>query len=104
MSQDPAAAAYVERIRSNPKYQELVAKRTGFALTLSIIMLVIYYGFVLVVAFAPWILAIKVYGPISLGIPVGVIIILSAFVLTGIYTFRANGEFDELTRQIKQQQ
>ena len=63
-------------------------------------MLVIYYGFIVVVAFAPKLLGTPVLGVITLGIPVGVFIIVVAFVLTGIYVRRANSEFDELNRQI----
>lgn len=95
----------VERIRNNPKYAELVKKRTSFIWILSIIMLVIYYGFILLIAFAPWVLAIPISqnSVITLGIPMGVGVILSAFVLTGIYVYRANGEFDNLTKQIKEE-
>ena len=38
-----------------------------------------------------------------MGIPVGLSVIIIAFVLTGIYTKRANGEFDDLTNQIKEE-
>lgn len=94
----------IDKIKSNPKYAELVGKRTRFAWILSIVMLVIYYSFIMVIAFAPSSLATKISegSVISVGLPVGIAIILSAFVLTGIYVFRANGEFDELTNQIKE--
>ena len=36
----------------------------------------------------------------TVGIPIGVAVIVAAFVLTGIYVRRANAEFDTLTRQI----
>jgi uncharacterized membrane protein (DUF485 family) len=90
------------RIRSDPKFVELVRKRSRFAWTLATIMLAVYYGFILVIAFAPWLLAIPVApGAVTtVGIPVGVMIILAAFVLTGIYVRRANSEFDEINRQI----
>jgi len=50
--------------------------------------------------FAPSVLGIPIYGVVTLGIPIGVFIIVAAFVLTGIYVRRANSEFDSLTRQI----
>ena len=49
----------------------------------------IYYGFILIVAFAPSVLGIPIYGVVTLGIPIGVFIIVAAFVLTGIYVRRA---------------
>ncbi|NIB50020.1 DUF485 domain-containing protein, partial [Salmonella enterica subsp. enterica] len=59
----------------------------------------IYYGFILTVAFAPKLLAIKIDDVITIGMPVGLGVILSAIVLTGIYVWRANGEFDRLAAE-----
>ncbi len=105
MNNDPVDSQLIKRIRDNPKYQQLVAKRSRFAWLLSIIMLVIYYAFILVVAFVPNVLGNKLSpdSVISVGIPIGVLIIVIAFVLTGIYVFRANGTFDELARQVKEE-
>mgnify|MGYP001810475998 CR=1 FL=1 len=89
------------KIRNNPKFQELVSKRSSFAWMLSIIMLVIYFGFILIIAFAPAFLGTKLgSGVTTIGFPIGVGVILSAIVLTGLYVRKANGEYDELTRQI----
>ena len=85
----------------SPRFQELVRQRTRFAWTLSIAMLVIYFGFILLVAFAKPLLASKIgEGVTSLGIILGLGVIVSAFVLTGIYVQRANSRFDELTRNL----
>lgn len=94
----------VEAIKKHPLYEELVATRKRFAWILTIVMLAIYYGFILVIAFAKELLATPL-GPgmtMTVGIPVGVLIILSAFVLTGIYVARANGQFDRMTKAIKE--
>jgi uncharacterized membrane protein (DUF485 family) len=89
-----------ERIRNSPEFIELERSRTSFAWTLSIIMLVIYYGFILVLAFAPGVMGLNIGGSITLGFPIGLGVILSAIVLTGIYVWRANGRYDAMTRQI----
>jgi len=82
----------------NPKFQELVRRRSSFAWTLSAIMLAIYLGFILLVAFGKELLATKIGdGVTSLGIVLGLGVIVSAFVLTGIYVQRANDRFDKLT-------
>ena len=92
----------VEQVKNNPKYQELVSKRNRFAWTLSIIMLIVYYAFIMIIAFKPAIFGAKIGGGvITLGIPVGIAIIFISFILAGIYVKRANGEFDTLTQQIK---
>jgi uncharacterized membrane protein (DUF485 family) len=91
----------LERVKRDPRFQDLVAKRTRFAWVLSAVILCIYFGFIFVIAFAPKLLGTPIgNGVTTLGIPVGVLVIISAFVLTGIYVYRANSEFDALTRQI----
>lgn len=95
-------AKLVEQIKNNPNYQELVAKRGKFGWQLTIVMLVMYYAFILVIAFDKALLGVSLSGGITtVGIPVGVLIIVISFVLTGIYTQRANTEFDDLTNKIK---
>ncbi|AHF03331.1 membrane protein [Marichromatium purpuratum 984] len=95
----------IDAIEANPRYQELVRSRKRFAWVLTLLMLSIYYGFILTIAFAPELLAIPVAeGAImTIGMPLGVIIILSAFLLTGIYVARANGHFDRLTKEIQEE-
>jgi uncharacterized membrane protein (DUF485 family) len=67
-------------------------------------MLVIYFGFVLTIAFDPAFLGtpLSAGSVTTIGIPIGIGVIISAFVLTGIYVRRANGEFDELSNRIKE--
>ena len=91
-----------DRILGNPKFQELVRTRSSFAWTLAAIMLAIYLGFIFLVAFAHDLMAAKVGGgATSVGIVLGLIVIVSAFLLTGIYVHRANGRFDDLTRDLQ---
>ncbi len=90
-----------QRILGNPKFQELVRTRSGFAWTLAAAMLVIYLSFILLVAFARDLMAVKIGGGVtSLGIVLGLVVIVSAFLLTGLYVQRANSRFDDLTRDL----
>ena len=102
MSQAASSGAASNRIENNPKFHELVRKRDRLAWTLSIIVLVIYYLFILLVAFAGDFLSspISTGSLIPIGMPIGVGVIVISFVLTWIYVSRANGEFDTLTHQI----
>ncbi len=86
----------VEKIQSDPRFQTLVAKRSRFAWQLSSVILMLYFGFILVVAFAPGILGTPLWpGAVTtIGIPVGILIIIAAFVITGLYVRRSNAEFD----------
>lgn len=94
----------VEKIKANPDYQELISKRNGFAVKLSIAMLIVYFTFILTIAFNPSVLGTPLSDDsvTTVGIPVGIAIIVFSFILTGIYTVRANGEFDDLANKVKQ--
>ena len=67
-------------------------------------MLVVYFTFILTIAFNPSALGTPISSDsvTTIGIPIGIAIIIFAFILTGIYTKRANGEFDDLSNKIKQ--
>jgi len=93
----------VEKIKANPDYQELVSKRSSFSIKLSVAMLVVYFTFILTIAFNPSVLGTPMSADsvTTIGIPIGIAIIVFAFVLTGIYTSRANGEFDDLANKVK---
>lgn len=90
----------LRRIETDPNYQKLVSERKSLGWTLAIITLVMYYGYIAIVAFAPSLIAVPLFGSITLGIVMGVAIILASILLTGIYVIRANAEYDELTRAI----
>jgi uncharacterized membrane protein (DUF485 family) len=79
-----------------------MAKRSRFSWTLAIIVLVIFYGFILIVAFAPQLLAIPLSeGSVTtVGFPIGVGIITLFWLLTGYYVHRANREFDTANLEI----
>ena len=95
----------IEKIKTNSDYKKLVKTRTSFSIKLTLVMLVVYFSFILTIAFKPTLLATPLYsGSItSVGIIIGVFIIVFAFILTGIYTRRANGEFDTLVNKIKKE-
>jgi uncharacterized membrane protein (DUF485 family) len=90
----------LSRIENDPNYLKLVSERKSLGWTLAIITLVMYYGYIAIVAFAPSVIAVKLFGMITVGIVLGVAIILASILLTGIYVMRANAEYDDLTNAI----
>ncbi len=91
----------VQKIQSHPKYLELRTKRNRLGIFLTVLMLVAYYGYIALIAFDKKFLAHPIgSGVTTLGIPIGMGVILFTIVITGIYVRRANGEFDALTKQI----
>ena len=91
-----------ERMRVNPKFQELVHKRGTFAWTLATIVLVLFYGFFLLVAFNPTLLGQKIAeGSMwPLGYTIELCLFIFFWLTTVIYVRRANGEFDDLTQEM----
>ncbi|MES2718686.1 MAG: DUF485 domain-containing protein [Pseudomonadota bacterium] len=91
----------VARIRANPKYQELRRKRSSFGWWLTLLMMVVYYGYIALIAWnKPFLAQPLGDGVTTLGVPIGMGVIVFTIIITGIYVRRANGEFDRLTREI----
>jgi uncharacterized membrane protein (DUF485 family) len=91
----------VDKIQKNPKYLELRKKRSGFGWFLTLLMMVVYYGYIALIAFNKPFLAQPIgAGVTTLGIPIGMGVIIFTIVITGIYVRRANSEFDALTTEI----
>ena len=91
-----------QQIEDSAHFRELVQKRQRFATFLSLIMLVVYVGFILLIAFAPGWLGTPLHPGTSVtrGIPIGIGIIVISFLLTGVYGWRANNEFDRLNKAV----
>ena len=91
-----------QRIAAHPKYQELKAKRTRFGWWLTLAMMVVYYGFILLVAFNKEFLSQRLgEGVMTMGIPIGFGVIVFTVVITAFYVRRANSEFDRLTEEVR---
>lgn len=88
-------SASLDRLATDERLGALIRRRARFAWILAGIMVAIYLGYILLIAFRPDILALPIgTGVTSLGIPLGIGVILAGIHLTGIYVRRANREFD----------
>jgi cation/acetate symporter len=96
------SSAIYQLMRSNPRFDELVRRRSRFAWLLAITVLAIFYGFVTVVAFAPGLLAAPVAegSKLTVGVAAGLFMFIFFWLLTALYVRRANGQFDALTAEI----
>lgn len=91
----------VAKIEANPKYHELRRKRNTFGWSLTAMMMVVYYGYIALIAFDKPFLAQRIgTGVTSLGVPIGMAVIVFTVIITGIYVRRANDEYDRLTAEI----
>ena len=92
-----------KRIAGHPKYQELKAKRSSFGWWLTAAMMVVYYGFILLVAFNKPFLSQRLgEGVMTMGIPIGFGVIVFTVVITAFYVLRANSQYDDLTEAVRQ--
>ena len=92
----------LDRVTANPKFLEFVAMRNRYSIIMTIVSAAAYYGFILLVAFqGPW-LGTKLGAGMttSIGVPLGVGVIVFTIILTWIYVRRANGEFDSTNEAI----
>ncbi|MDO4905071.1 MAG: DUF485 domain-containing protein [Lautropia sp.] len=92
----------VEKIQRHPQYRKLRKERNIFGWALTIVMLVVYYGYIGLIAFDKSFLAqpISENAITSIGVPIGLGVIVLTVVLTGVYVYRANSQYDAMTRDI----
>lgn len=78
----------------------IAGHRWRIAFILSAIMLIAYYGFILLVAFDKPLLASRLGAGMSMGILLGALVIVFAWVLTMVYTFWANNVYDSEIQEL----
>ncbi len=92
----------IDRVTANPKFLEFVAVRNRYSIMMTLVSAAAYYGFIVLVAFqGPW-LGTKLGAGMttSIGVPIGVGVIVFTIILTWVYVRRANGEFDETNARL----
>jgi uncharacterized membrane protein (DUF485 family) len=100
-----AGDAHLLRIAEHPVYVQLVRERSRFTWMLTVIMLVVFFGYILLIAFSrDWLAQPIGDGVTTLGIPIGIGVILVGILLTGIYVHRANSRFDPMIRTLVEEQ
>lgn len=92
----------VRLIKADPNYHKLVKTRSRYGWMLTWSMMIVYYGFILLVAFNKELMGTRLgEGVMTWAMPIGLFVIIFTIVITGIYVRRANSEFDDLTAAIK---
>ncbi|CAP02695.1 conserved hypothetical protein [Acinetobacter baumannii SDF] len=90
----------VEQILRNPKFQKMVKKKSALSWMLTIVMLVLYVGFMLLVGYNKEFLMSSFSGGVTTwGIPLGLGIIVLSFLLCGVYSYIANNTLDQLSEE-----
>jgi uncharacterized membrane protein (DUF485 family) len=91
-----------EEILNDADFRSLSSQKNTISVILTILELVLYFGFIALIAFNKPFLASKVSGAISIGIPIAVATIFLSWVLTGIYIYWANSKYDVLVKKVKE--
>jgi uncharacterized membrane protein (DUF485 family) len=81
--------------------EALAAARWRVAAVLTAAMLMSYFGFILLVAFNKPLMGKQIAPGLSLGILLGALVIVSAWVFTGIYVLWANNRYDKALHQFR---
>lgn len=85
----------------NSAFQELYNRRKAITFTLTLFIVGIYVAYILINAFDRELLVRKISGGITLGIYIGIGIIIIGWITTGIYVWWANNKYDSLLDRIK---
>lgn len=89
-----------KRIRNNPKYQDLVRRRSRLAWSLAVITMGLFFGFILIAALNPALLATPVIGITTVAVIIGALMPVVLWILTGIYIRSTSQDFDKISEQV----
>ena len=91
-----------ENIKRDPRYAQLVRERGRFAATLALLVIAVFFAFVLLVAFVPGVIALRLVegSNLTLGVALGFSQFVCFCLLTWVYVRRANSDFDTRNAQI----
>jgi len=89
------------QLLEDPEFKDLVARKNRISIILTVCTLVVYYGFIALIAFNRDAFGNRFFGKITLGIPIGVGVILFSWVFTGIYVRWANSKYDAMVENIQ---
>ena len=89
------------RLLEDPEFKDLARRKNRFSLQLTGITLAVYYGFILLIAFKRDLFAVKIAGNVSFGIVLGIGVIVTCWILTGVYVRWANQKYDAMVARLQ---
>jgi uncharacterized membrane protein (DUF485 family) len=93
----------VQEILQDEDFKSLTSQKNTISIILTILELVLYFGFIVLIAFYKPFLSQKLSegSATTIGIPIAVGTIILSWVFTGIYIFWANNKYDVLVKKVK---
>jgi uncharacterized membrane protein (DUF485 family) len=86
----------------DPDFKDLARRKDSISLALTVAMLVIYFGFIALLAWGKAWLGQPIGGGLTVGIPVGIGVIVASWLLTGVYVRWANAHYDAMVERMKE--
>jgi uncharacterized membrane protein (DUF485 family) len=91
-----------QEILEDKDFRSLSSQKFTISTILTILELVLYFGFIALIAFNKPFLSQKLSGAITIGIPIAVGTIILSWIFTGIYIRWANNTYDVLVKKVKE--
>ncbi len=90
----------IHHLLQNTTFQRMAGKKWRLSLFCTLLMLIVYFGYIGIIAWAPRLFSTPVSPGMTttLGIYTGLFVIIFSIAITGVYVHKANGEFDRLTQ------
>ena len=82
-------------------FKSLCSQKNTISIILTIMQLVVYFGFIALIAYNREFLATKISGAITAGIPIAVGVIVLSWIFTGIYIRWANRKYDVMVKKVR---
>jgi uncharacterized membrane protein (DUF485 family) len=91
------------QILEDPEFKKLKSQKDAISIVLTIVELVLYFGFIALVAYNKPFLAQKLSpdAAMTIGIPIAIGVIILSWVLTGVYIYWANTSYDVMVKRVK---
>lgn len=103
MSQPTVAELEFKRVQESDRFNDLRNSHRRFVIPMAVIFLLWYIAYVVVAAFAPQVMSIKVLGNINLGIIWGLLQFVTTFAITMAYVSFANRKIDPVATDIREE-
>ncbi|WP_369681052.1 DUF485 domain-containing protein [Enteractinococcus helveticum] len=94
--------ANFQQVQTSEQFQTLRKTHRSFVFPMTVVFLIWYLGFVILAAFVPEFMAIKVLGNINLGIVLGLAQFVTTFIITGAYVSYANRKIDPIATDLRE--
>lgn len=89
-----------EKYLADTDFQKLVSARRSIAAILTVLTLMTYYGFIFLMAYGKGALSTKISANITLGLPIGVAVIVISWILVFTYANWANKKYDQMVEDV----